>query len=267
MTRQCALATLSVLAALVAIHVYKEDAVVVPNSVVSPNRVIDTRFDISSCLAGKKYMVKLNHNLSTIGHSDYFEDTSIQQDDELLQHKRQAYLIPNHIATKSRLDADRQYKLISHVVLLDVQEKVRNNSCYAVTIQDVLDWESEHGLVPNGSLIIAKTGWYTKVGNSTEYFGTLPSGERLTPGFGDAVALFLLTQRDIHALGVDVPSVDCGCSTTQGAFGEVHNAGKYIIENLNLAPNIPASGACSSVTLTKILVDTMAYLAEVVVFF
>ncbi|KAI8320496.1 cyclase family protein [Martensiomyces pterosporus] len=45
------------------------------------------------------------------------------------------------------------------LVVIDMSEKVRRNSSYALSVQDVLDWEIEHGTVPSGSVVFVRSDW------------------------------------------------------------------------------------------------------------
>ncbi|KAJ1960787.1 hypothetical protein GGI12_003612 [Dipsacomyces acuminosporus] len=45
------------------------------------------------------------------------------------------------------------------LVVIDMSEKVKKNSSYALTVQDVLDWEKVHGTVPKGSVVFVRSDW------------------------------------------------------------------------------------------------------------
>lgn len=50
--------------------------------------------------------------------------------------------------------------LFSPIVLLDITAEATRNASYQLVPSDVQEWEKNHGLVPQGSLFILRTGWY-----------------------------------------------------------------------------------------------------------
>lgn len=163
---------------------------------------------------------------------------------------------PSHQFANTRTVTDfYPAELLSPLVVLDVRHKVVNNSDYAVVVQDIHNWEWENGRIPDGAVVVMKSGWSSKYGNETAYRNTDNNNSNLFhfPGFGDAAAQFLVNQRNIRGLGVDTLSLDYGATQTYGVHGAVLGANKYGLENLNLSsPLIPASGGCILVAPVKI---------------
>jgi hypothetical protein len=44
------------------------------------------------------------------------------------------------------------------MVVIDVTEKVKKNSDYELSIEDLINWEKKFGEIPNNSFICMKTG-------------------------------------------------------------------------------------------------------------
>ena len=59
--------------------------------------------------------------------------------------------------------------LIVPAVVIDVQDKSAQDRDYLVTPADVEAWEAEHGEIPEGSLVIANTGWHKMFGDMEQY--------------------------------------------------------------------------------------------------
>jgi kynurenine formamidase len=47
-------------------------------------------------------------------------------------------------------------------VVIDISEKVKNDSDYCLSLEDVKEWESIHGLVPNGCFVALRSDWYKR---------------------------------------------------------------------------------------------------------
>ena len=220
------------------------------------------------CLHNKRNIIDITHTLDETDPSDTQNGPHFQR---VVTHsfpsenyRKETYTFPGGIgttmdavthafATGKTIDQYSPYDLISPVVVIDVQAKVASNPSYAVTKQDILDYEDVYDIIPNGSLVLAKTGWYQYYRNETAYRAPIPGSWQYDfPGFGDEAATFLRDERDIHALGDDSPSIDFGRTFTYGVHITNLGAGKYNLENLNLAGNIPPSGACAITLPMKI---------------
>jgi len=103
-------------------------------------------------------------------------------------------------------------------------------------------WETEHGRLPAGAMVVANSGWHHRFGDPAAYRNFGPDGRMHFPGFGlDAAELLL--ERGVAAIGIDTLSLDPGASD---GF-EVHHvwlgAGRYQIENLTGLDPLPKWGA------------------------
>ena len=105
-------------------------------------------------------------------------------------------------------------RLVRPLVVFDVRNKVKNDPDYEVNVQDVAEWESLHGMVPTGAVVMVYTGWEVRW-NSQKEFQNLGS-DRLPhyPGYSVETAKFLVKTRDVVGLGIDTMSVDIGATTT-----------------------------------------------------
>jgi len=45
------------------------------------------------------------------------------------------------------------------LVILDIHQKVEENPDYRITMEDVKQWEKEHGSIPEGSFVAMRTDW------------------------------------------------------------------------------------------------------------
>ena len=105
--------------------------------------------------------------------------------------------------------------LIGPASVVDVSD--RASADYLVNIEDLTTWESSHGEIPDGGILLIRTGWGSRWDDRTSYLGTDLSGadavaELHFPGLGADAADWLVTNRGIVALGIDTPSIDYGQS-------------------------------------------------------
>jgi kynurenine formamidase len=134
-------------------------------------------------------------------------------------------------------------ELIAPCVVIDVSGKAHER--YSLTSEEICDFESHFGQIPQGAFVIVYTGW--------EKFWSEPGKYRnnyLFPSVS-AEAAMLLLERGIAGLGVDTLSPD----RPEDDF-PVHKlilgAGKYIVENVANAGQMPSTGAYSLALPIKI---------------
>lgn len=115
-----------------------------------------------------------------------------------------------------------------------------NSDDYLVSVEDVSVYEQTYGVIPQGSLVVADTGW-AKHWESDRYRNADRSGKMHFPGFHvDAAALLL--EREITGIGIDTLSPDGG-NTEFPVHHLLLPRGKYIVENLIHLDQVPPSGA------------------------
>ncbi len=126
--------------------------------------------------------------------------------------------------------------LVSPAVVIDISARAAEDADAFVTVEDIQAWESRHGEVPPGALVCMHSGWETYWDNPQAFINRDETGVAHFPGFGGEAAAFLVEERDIHGVAVDVASLDPGNSTTVPTHYTVLGAGLYGIENVrNLA--------------------------------
>jgi len=106
--------------------------------------------------------------------------------------------------------------LMGAAVVVDVSDHV--SSDYRVSVDDFTAWEAAHGRIPDGAIVLARTGWGARYHDRTAYLGTDLTGPEAVPqlhfpGLDPAAAQWLVDHRSIAAFGLDTPSVDYGQSS------------------------------------------------------
>jgi kynurenine formamidase len=153
------------------------------------------------------------------------------------------------LPTVDELDADA---LFGPLVVINISDPSSTNADYALTVDDILNWESTHGALPARSIVIAYTGWSEKWDDHDAYLNQDASGDMHFPGFSEEAGLFLVNERDILGIGIDNMSVDPAAANGFPAHGAVNGSGKFHLENVANAHLLPDSGAWLIVAPIKI---------------
>ena len=142
--------------------------------------------------------------------------------------------------------------LFGPAAVIDVSAKCEADPDYALSRQDVLDWEAEHGRLPPGAIVVMYTGWSTKWSNYDAYKNEDEAGRMHFPGFSPEAAQFLIDEREIRGIGIDDMSVDPPVAEGFPVHGIVNGSGKYHLENVANVHLLPATGAYLIVAPVKI---------------
>jgi kynurenine formamidase len=125
------------------------------------------------------------------------------------------------------------------ICMIDVSKKA--GADYEISVQDIQNYETEYGLIPSHSLVIAFTGWSRFWMDPDAYRNKDATGHMHFPAFSAQSAEYLL-QRDIAGIAIDTLSPDC-----MDPDFTVHNLilgkGKYIIENIADCSALPPKGS------------------------
>ncbi len=156
---------------------------------------------------------------------------------------------PIHFA-KGRLTVDKipLTQLIAPAIKIDVSEKVAENRDYQIKAQDLMAWESQHGPIPGGSIVLLHTGFSRYWPDKTRYLGTDRRGaegvaELHFPGLHPAAALWLVRERRVNAVGIDTASIDYGQSRKFGSHVALMSHDIPAFENVARLEQVPTTGA------------------------
>jgi kynurenine formamidase len=150
---------------------------------------------------------------------------------------------PVHFA-EGRLTTDRipLSGLMGPAAVVDVSAQATLD--YLVSVEDLTAWEAAHGELPNGGILLIRTGWGARWNDRSAYLGTSLTGpeavaELRFPGIGEDAATWLVENRGIVAVGIDTPSIDRGQSTDFRAHVILYAeniSGFENVANLDLLP-------------------------------
>lgn len=136
-------------------------------------------------------------------------------------------------------------RLVGPAIVIDVSQACAGNADYRLTTEDIAAWEKEHGVIPNESIVLVRTGWGRFWPDKKKYLGTDAPGDVANlhfPGISREAAE-LLSQRRIDAIGIDTASIDYGQSKDFIAHQILNGANIYGLENVANLERLPAKGA------------------------
>lgn len=128
-------------------------------------------------------------------------------------------------------------RLMGPGVIVDVSEHALEDRDYLVTVEDFLDWERQNGQLPDGVIVLLRTGFGQFWPDRAQYMGTSERGAEAVaklhfPGLAPEAAQWLVDDRQVHAVGIDTPSIDYGQSTTFEAHQVLFAGNIPVFENV-----------------------------------
>lgn len=137
--------------------------------------------------------------------------------------------------------------LVGPAVLIDVTDQAAADRDYQVSVADFQAWEAENGKLPDGVIVLLRTGFGSFWPDSESYLGTAERGEDAEsllhfPGLHPDAARWLVERRDIHAIGLDTASIDYGQSTDFESHRILFAQNIPAFENVAQLEQLPASG-------------------------
>lgn len=139
-------------------------------------------------------------------------------------------------------------KLVGSAIKIDISENAKDRPDYLITIEDLTNWESQSGHnIPEGSIVLLHTGFSKYYPNKEKYLGTTERGDHAIPllhfpGLSPEAAQWLVDNRNIHAIGIDTPSIDYGQSQLFKSHVILLSENIPVFENLTNLDLLPQDG-------------------------
>lgn len=155
---------------------------------------------------------------------------------------------PVHFAEgQQSVDEIPLQNLIGPGVVIDVSEAAADAPDYQVTIADFEQWESEYGQIPDGTIVLLRTGYGQYWPDRMRYMGTDERGTEGVanlhfPGLHPDAARWLIENRSVKAVGLDTPSIDYGQSRLFETHQELFEENIPAFENVAHLDQLPPQG-------------------------
>lgn len=154
---------------------------------------------------------------------------------------------PLHFAEgKESVDQVPVRQLVAPAFVIDVSAQAAKDADYRLTAGDVKKWETAHGPLPKGSIVLLRTGWGKRWPDRKSYLGDDTPGEASHlhfPSYGKDAAELLVKERQVAGIGVDTASIDHGPSTDFIVHQIANGANVFGLENLASLEEVPEAGA------------------------
>ncbi len=145
-------------------------------------------------------------------------------------------------------DAVALERLCGPAFVVDVSAAAAADPDLAVSAAMLAAFEARHGRIPDGAIVLLRTGWSARWPDRATYLGTARRGaeavaELRFPGLGSDAASWLVRERRVAALGIDTASIDPGRSRLFESHRVLAAAGVPVFENLASLERLPPTGA------------------------
>jgi kynurenine formamidase len=155
---------------------------------------------------------------------------------------------PLHFAEgKHSIDQIPVNQLIGPGYVVDISVKALRNPDMQISVEDLLEWERNHGRIPDGAILLLKTGYGKYWPDPEKYLGTAQQGPKAVaklhfPGLHPGAARWLTVNRNIKAVGIDTVSIDFGQSENFLSHQALFHANIPAIENVAHLEKLPEQG-------------------------
>jgi kynurenine formamidase len=138
-------------------------------------------------------------------------------------------------------------QLMGQGVVIDVSAPSSEDRDYQVQVGDFEAWEEAHGRLPDGAIVLLRTGWAARWDDREAYLGTARTGPEAVaelhfPGLHPDAARWLARERSIKAIGLDTPSIDFGQSELFESHVALFEANIPAFENVAHLDRLPPDG-------------------------
>ncbi|KZE48876.1 cyclase [Brevibacillus parabrevis] len=155
---------------------------------------------------------------------------------------------PIHFVRDKRyLDELDLKELVLPLVVIDKAKEAEANNDYSLTVEDILQFEAEHGKIESGSFVALRTDWSKRWPDVAAFNNKDADGNNHAPGWGLDALKFLFEERQIKAVGHETFDTDASVDFQKNGalLGEYYVLAQdtYQVELLKNLDKLPAKGA------------------------
>ena len=152
---------------------------------------------------------------------------------------------------KTTVDQIPVKQLFGPAVVIDVRVESNKDADYQLPATRIENWEKKHGRIPEGAIVLLRTGWASRWPDVERYRNQDAKGKMHFPGFSVEAAKLLISRR-VSGLGCDTLSIDYGASADFAVHHLALGAGLYHLENLADMSEVPEASAVLIVAPIKL---------------
>lgn len=155
---------------------------------------------------------------------------------------------PIHFVRNTRfLDQIELKELVLPLVVIDKSKESSENNDYSLNIEDIVQFEAEHGQIEEGSFVALRTDWSKRWPDWDAFNNKDADGHNHAPGWSLPALKFLFEERKIKAIGHETFDTDASIDYQKNGalLGEYYvlEQDTYQIELLTNLDKVPAKGA------------------------
>jgi len=137
-------------------------------------------------------------------------------------------------------------RLVGPAVVVDVSDAAAGDRDHLVSVGELEAFEARHGRIPDGAIVLLRTGYGAWWPDRVRYLGTDLRGAAGVaalhfPGLAPEAARWLMDQRRLRAVGIDTASIDRGVSQTFDTHVALFARGVPAFENVANLEQLPAT--------------------------
>ena len=153
--------------------------------------------------------------------------------------------VPAHFDSGGRsMEAIGVDELAFPLCVINKSKEAELNCDYALTKEDVMAWEKEHGEIPAGAFVAFRTDWWKR--EPSEFDNKDADGKAHYPGWNLECVKWLADVRKVGAIGHETPDTDPAACEAQTGFlaeGYILKAGSLNVELMKNLDQLPPVGA------------------------
>ncbi len=135
-------------------------------------------------------------------------------------------------------------RLLGPAVVVDARAACAADRDHRIGKAEIEAFEAAQGRIPDGAIVLLRTGWSRHFHDRARYLGTAARGPEAVrdlhfPGLDPEAARWLVEERAVAAVGIDTASIDPGPSTRFESHRVLAAAGVPIFENLARLGRLP----------------------------
>jgi len=136
-------------------------------------------------------------------------------------------------------------RLIAPAAVLDFSARVTENPDFLIGVDDIREWESEHGPLPAGGWLLIRTGWDVRT-TQREAINADDTGPH-SPGLSAECARWVAEESAVIGMGVETVGTDAGAAHSFDPAFPCHShlmgSNKYGLTQLQNLAQLPPTGA------------------------
>jgi len=155
---------------------------------------------------------------------------------------------PNHWVTgkdKDDVASVPAGRLVAPAAVLDFSAQAAQDPDFLLEIDDIRQWESEHGPLPDGGWLLYRTGWDSRT-TQERMLNADETGPH-TPGMSVECARWVAQESPVIGIGVETVGTDAGAAHSFDPAFPCHSflmgSDKYGLTQLQNLAQLPPSGA------------------------